>query len=263
MGSTLDLFKDFTPEELKAFIELYSKTGRAKAVSEGVRRYWDNLSPEEYNRRCKINSERWTDEERDKASGRSEKQWAGYSDGRRKEVLDKVFLNEKYRKAFAEARGNMTPEETEVWINRSFHNPKAKKLAIEGMRIGLTKWWASLSEERKNKEILKRVSASAKANAVGPNWSEIFVGMYLEEHFPGKWAYNGSGEQGICIGGRVPDFININGRKEVIEVFGSYWHPDSDVEDRMVHYKKYGFDCRVIWEYECTPEDIGRILEGY
>ena len=254
---TIDLSKMFTPEEVKAIVELYRKDGRSRAISEGVRGYWDNLSPEGYKRRCEVNTRRWTKgNERGLAAERSREQWAGYSPERRQEVLGKVFLNEDYRKAFAEARGKMTPEETKVWIDRSFHNPDARKLAIKEMAKGIKRWWAGLSEEQKDKEVLKRVSASAKANAKGPSEPELFLGMYLEGKYPGEWAYNGNGEQNIAIGGRVPDFININGKKTVIEVLGTYHHPEEDEEIKIEHYKKHGYLCIVIWHYDCYLVDV-------
>jgi len=263
----IDLYKDYTPQQIKILVDSVSSSRpcsreKAEDISKNLRRYWKDLSHEAYNGRCDINRDRWTWEERNKASLKSKEQWAGYSEERKEVELSKVFHNEKYRRAFAEARGNMTPEETENWINRSFHNPEAKKLAIKNMSLGVEKWWGSLSKEQREKEILKRVTASAKVNAKGPSWDELFLGLWLEEYYPGEWKYNGRGKDVVIIGGRIPDFININGKKEVIEVFGIYWHSESDVEQRKVDYKKYGFDCKVIWDYECFPSEMEKILGG-
>ena len=75
--------------------------------------------------------------------------------------------------------------------------------------------------------------------------------------------YVGSGE--VWLGNRNPDFININGKKQVIELFGAYWHPESDVGQRTEHYKKYGFSTLVIWASELASvssqlDVVGKII---
>lgn len=262
MGN-IDLSQIISPEDVRILCTSgHRGTGEfSEAISRGVREYWDNISEERYKYRCEVNSRRFTAEERLKSSERSEAQWLGYSKERREEELAKVFLNEGYREVFAEKRRNMTPEETEEWISRSFNNPQARKLAVKNMRIGLKNWWAGLSEEEKEKEITKRVSASRKANACRPSEPERYLDNYLQKKYPNEWAYNGGMEQGVLIGNKIPDFVNINGKKEVIEVFGIYWHSPEEVEEKKAHYKKYGFDCKVIWEFECyDSEEVERIL---
>jgi G:T-mismatch repair DNA endonuclease (very short patch repair protein) len=36
----------------------------------------------------------------------------------------------------------------------------------------------------------------------------------------------------------------------LIEIWGDYWHKNQNPEDVINHYKKYGFDCLVVWEHE-------------
>ena len=50
------------------------------------------------------------------------------------------------------------------------------------------------------------------------------------------------------IGGRNPDFANINGQKKLIEVYGDYWHENDDPQDRIDHFKQYGFKTLIVWE---------------
>lgn len=46
----------------------------------------------------------------------------------------------------------------------------------------------------------------------------------------------------------MPDFVN-EGRKEVYEYFGTYWHPDPDEERRIKEfYAQRGWTCYVLWE---------------
>ena len=50
-------------------------------------------------------------------------------------------------------------------------------------------------------------------------------------------------------------FINVNGKKLIIEVFGDYWHrqnvkPYHVNEGRVDVYAKYGYKTLIIWERE-------------
>lgn len=91
----------------------------------------------------------------------------------------------------------------------------------------------------------KKVFKSAE---VKPNKLELSFDLFLQDNFPKEWKYVGDGE--IFIAGRVPDWININGKKQLIELFGSYWHKPEDEEIRKSHFKKFGFDTLVIWDKE-------------
>ena len=89
-----------------------------------------------------------------------------------------------------------------------------------------------------------------------PNKVELALQHWLEVNYPNEWAYNGDGRLGFVLGGKVPDFVNINGKKAVIEVFGRYWHKVDEVEKKIAHYQQFGFDCIILWEDECLKSDI-------
>ena len=65
--------------------------------------------------------------------------------------------------------------------------------------------------------------------------------------------YVGDGE--VWLGNHNPDFINVNGWKQVIELFGTYWHPVFDVAKYIEYYKQYGYMCLPIWEDELLNPD--------
>ncbi len=96
---------------------------------------------------------------------------------------------------------------------------------------------------REDKEFLKMIQKSwhRKPNSLEKGFQEI-----IEKLFPNEYKYVGNGE--IWIGGKNPDFINVNGKKIVLEVFGNYWHNIEDVQTREKHFEKYGFQCLCIWE---------------
>jgi hypothetical protein len=109
------------------------------------------------------------------------------------------------------------------------------------------------------------VSAVMKGNRKRPTLPEKIMQGILNKHFP-EFKYNGDFGQGIVLAGLVPDFVNTNGKKQVIEVFGDYFHSAKVVGSRqrgteagkIEAYKSVGFNCLVIWQsdLEHSSEDI-------
>ncbi len=64
------------------------------------------------------------------------------------------------------------------------------------------------------------------------------------------YRYVGNGQ--FILGGKCPDFLNFNGQKKLIELFGDYWHKGENPQGRIDYFKQYGFDTLVIWEHELT-----------
>lgn len=150
--------------------------------------------------------------------------------------------------------------------SRKYHSTKSemeRNRRAKAISKGVTKQWASYTDKQRRQHILN----SLKGIAIRPTKPEIIVGDYLEEHFSGEWKYNGDCSCNVIIGGKIPDFININGKKAVIEVFGRYWHDTTrhpkrlSAEKLKAHYAKFGFDCIVIWEDECN--NLDRIFSNY
>lgn len=82
---------------------------------------------------------------------------------------------------------------------------------------------------------------------ISPNIPEKeLIAIFERLNLP--FRYVGGGE--VWLGNRNPDFINANGKKQIIELFGVYWHSLFDEAQRKEHYKQYGFNCLVIWEDE-------------
>lgn len=83
-------------------------------------------------------------------------------------------------------------------------------------------------------------------HSVFPNKLELKVETLLSKLFGSDYKYVGDFD--TFIGGKCPDFINVNGQKKIIEVFGDYWHDGDDPNDRISHFAKYGFKTLVLWE---------------
>lgn len=83
-----------------------------------------------------------------------------------------------------------------------------------------------------------------------------------------QFKYNGDLSLGIVLGGLIPDFVNINGKKEIVEVFGDYFHSPRLLGDRwqgselgkVMIYNSVGWKCLVIWEHELNELSESEIV---
>ncbi len=126
-----------------------------------------------------------------------------------------------------------------------------------------------LSDSRRGKpnkvfsEIVKRLWREnyyapilVEALNLKPNKQEIALGEIIEKVCPSRFKYNGDYRLGVALNRRIPDFVNVNGKKQVIEFFGSYWHQSEargEVET-IKCYKEVGWDCLVIWDKELRTD---------
>lgn len=97
------------------------------------------------------------------------------------------------------------------------------------------KKWELLTEEEKLKA---RSNWSRK-----PTRPENYLLNILNKHFPNEWKY--TGDYKFWIEKFNPDFINVNGKKLIIEFDGIYWHSlerRKEIDEiRNNTYKKYGY----------------------
>ncbi|MEK0338471.1 MAG: hypothetical protein QQN41_13665, partial [Nitrosopumilus sp.] len=84
---------------------------------------------------------------------------------------------------------------------------------------------------------------------------------------PNEYKFVGKGE--FIIGGKCPDFINVNGQKKIVEMFGDFWHGNKyrflalgdslskkeHGQQRIKHFAKYGYKTLIIWEHELQNEN--------
>jgi len=111
------------------------------------------------------------------------------------------------------------------------------------------------------------VQMMMRARKARPNKTEKYLDTLLQQNFPGEWRYTGDGRDGTTIGRHIPDFLNVNGRKAVIELFGERWHSplanpsiewNRTAEETIKHYRKYGMSCIIVWDSELrsNPEGV-------
>ena len=106
-----------------------------------------------------------------------------------------------------------------------------------------------------------------------PTIPEKTVEKILNQNFPNEYKYVGNGN--FTLGRKCPDFLNVNGQKKIIEVFGRIFHDpeaavysvkpryDQTEQGRIELFKKYGFNTLIIWDDELEDENtvIDKIRE--
>lgn len=112
-----------------------------------------------------------------------------------------------------------------------------------------TKRKISLESTRKWKNNQAFVSRQKEGRKAKPNKPERKLSSILEGISP-EWEY--VGDFSLVIGGKCPDFSN--GGSKLVEFFGDYWHKGQDPQERIDLFRKYGYDCLVIWEHELKGE---------
>jgi very-short-patch-repair endonuclease len=115
-----------------------------------------------------------------------------------------------------------------------------------------------------NKEFRnKMIKSFLKSRLIKPNKPETLLGNMLNVLFPKEYKFVGDGK--VIISGFNPDFINCNGQKKVIELFGDYWHRNTQKKDnrRLKEYKELGYETLIIWEHELKDIDklTNRLME--
>ena len=100
-------------------------------------------------------------------------------------------------------------------------------------------------------ETLKKIFKNRKN--LKPTVPERKLFEILNAIYPNEYRYTGNWE--IIIGRMCPDFTNVNGRKEVIELYGDYWHRGENPQTRIDKFAEFGFKCLIIWQYELKERE--------
>jgi len=200
----------------------------------------------------------------------------------RKKIGDKKHWNDTRRRKIAENHmdvsgeknpnyGNHKPQSkesnrkrSETLMNRLFSEDHKRKIGEgnkgkicseetkeELRQIGRLRW--------KDPEFQKKMK---KAWNIKPNKPETSLLNLLNNLYPNEWKYVGDFQ--FWLGGKNPDFMNVNGHKKLIELYGDYWHSKEVTgedekeheQDRIDYFKQYGFDTLIIWESELEDLDL-------
>ena len=153
-----------------------------------------------------------------------------------------------------EHKERMSKISTECWKNPEYAE-KVNRLATAAKNTPEYK-------ERTSKEVtmrwsdpefrLRTIKAMWSSCCRHPNKSEMKLEEILNRVLPNQYKYTGNGS--FLVYGYSPDFVNCNGQKKVLELYGDYWHRNDDPKERINTFQSFGYDCLVIWERELKDE---------
>jgi len=103
--------------------------------------------------------------------------------------------------------------------------------------------------KKRNWQDPKYVDMIVRTFGTKPNKPELKLNSILQQVLPNEYTLNVKAEI-MILGKKIPDFVNVNGQKKVIELYGDYWHRNDDPQDRIDLFKKLGWDTLIIWEKE-------------
>ena len=157
-------------------------------------------------------------------------------------IKKEQWKNEEYRKKISEGRKRQWKDEE----YRKGVTERSKELWKNGT-YGSNEYW---------RKVYKGLNKD-------PNKSELKLQEIINSVCPDEFGYNGGFELGISLDRLIPDFVNINGKKKVIELFGDYWHSEEktgipikdQIDDKTKRYKKVGYDSLFIMEKELNDEE--------
>lgn len=102
-----------------------------------------------------------------------------------------------------------------------------------------------------------------KALAQKPNRREQELLTILNKYFPKEWKFVGDGT--VIFGRLCPDFINCNGKKLIIELFGDHWHTGEGIPwgktevGRTMAFAEYGYKTLIIWGHDMNTLSEGEL----
>lgn len=176
------------------------------------------------------------------------------------ETRKKIGLANKGKIVTSQTRERMGKARKSRWQDPEYRARWDDPEFLARISIIIKTYWED-SEYRAKMSILRKaqwqnpeyVMKIRRARQLKPNKAELKLQDILDRHYPNTWKY--VGDLQVNLGGRFPDYINKNGKKEVIELFGDYWHPVFDIAQRKEEYRQYGFRVAVIWEDELEDEE--------
>ena len=142
------------------------------------------------------------------------------------------------------------------------HKPESIKRGLETKRKNGTLKWTET--QRRNWKRAWKLNFQddewrrkwARRFTIKPNNCEtILINLFRELELPYKYV----GDYKFWIEGKNPDFINTNGEKKLIEMFGHYWHLPEEIPTRKALFKKHGFDTLIIWDTEL--DDMAKVTQ--
>jgi G:T-mismatch repair DNA endonuclease (very short patch repair protein) len=170
---------------------------------------------------------------------------------RQTDILTKARLNPDSQRKASDNSKKMWEEHPELRVKRGadakkmWQDPEIRSRILSNRSI----FWG----DKDNPKVIQARKKMMAGMNISPNKPERTVQSILDELVPNEWEFVGDGQ--VILGGLNPDFINVNGKKLILEVFGDYWHkqqvkPYRVNEERIKIYADYGYNTLIVWEKE-------------
>jgi len=144
------------------------------------------------------------------------------------------------RKASLAKMGERNPMKNPVYAKRMADSKRGKP------NPKLKEYWRLHKEEQLRKMM---VGEHRKPNKLELRLIDLIQRNGLQFQYVGNWE--------LLVGGKCPDFVSTNDRKQLIELFGDYWHTvkaRETPEDRAAYFKQFGYETLILWEHDLRDE---------
>lgn len=185
----------------------------------------------------------------------------GYWKGKKRSKETKNKMSESSPKYW---KGKSRSEETKLKISKSHKGKKRKPFSEEHKKnIGLAMKGKKFSKEHKNKikekcwsnpdHRDKQTKAILKGLLKRPTSLEQEFINIINKH---NLSYKYTGDGDFILGGKNPDFVNVNSQKICVEVGNTYHHDENYESERVKHFAKYGWKCVVFRTNQLDEEEV-------
>lgn len=163
---------------------------------------------------------------------------------------------ETKRKISLANSGRIISEETRRKLSQSHIGQKRPHTEETKKKIG-----------KANVENMKRlwrdpeyIRMQMHAHNVCPNKGEMRLDFILQKLFPNEYKFVGDGQ--FILARKCPDFININGQKKIIELFGEHVHTAEEAVARCSLFSEYGYQTLIVWFKEIwdMPNLVSKLI---
>ena len=184
-------------------------------------------------------------------------------------------------KTLEERVGKKRAEEIGSKISKSKQGTSYPERTGKAKSGGTKKWWQDVEYRKRMEPTLQKMWASIDKRPTKPE--KILIDHIKQYKLP--YRYTGDGKFWITIEGVHinPDFVNVNCKKQYVELLGCFWHEcprcypkgvkyskakkrvDKHVRSDKVKqrlFKKYGYTVTYIWEHEVHNGEFAKKLSN-
>ena len=133
-----------------------------------------------------------------------------------------------------------------LWAKKSYRIQQMRRKRSKTYLRNARKSGAKGRQDKQAAE--KRIRNILKASAIRPNSWELKLDSIIQSILPNEYHLNVLGD--VVIDKAIPDFVNVNGQKKIIELFGERWHAKIDEQKRKERFGQFGYETLVVWGSE-------------